>query len=144
VATCENGHEVGEKAVFCGTCGVAIPKVVPDIPIRVVQKRKARNRAVVVGILLIVGLIVVTRHFSGGSSGGLNLQTSTCTNYEQAASAQQIAFVESWDSELVVVGSDGPLQTGLEVMQLHCLPGGNINSSTQPIGQYLFDGAFIG
>jgi hypothetical protein len=143
--TCPNGHEVGVDSLVCDKCGVAILPAAPNIPIQIVRKRKVKNRAIVIVIAIIVAIIVVPKLLSGGSAGGLSLQSSTCMDYAHATKAQQIAFVESWDSRLVLVGGNNPLQTGLGVMQNYCLlGGGNINSSDQSIGQILIDGALIG
>jgi hypothetical protein len=45
---------------------------------------------------------------------------------------------------LTVVSGNEYLTTGLGVMQNYCLPGGQINSNKEAIGQLLFDAALIG
>jgi len=140
---CVNGHEVNEGSETCQLCGVAVAKSVPPIPISVVQRRKSGYRLLIVAVILIAGIVLIMRLSSSASTGGLNLQSSSCSEYDAATNAQQVAFVQTWDDQLSLYSNPNALQQGLTVMQDICEGELSNHPADEPIGEVLADNLFI-
>jgi hypothetical protein len=80
---------------------------------------------------------------SSSSTGGLSLQSSDCANYEAATSAQQSAFVQTWDYQLSLYSNPDALQQGLAAMQDICQGELSSHPANEPIGEVLADNLFI-